>query len=125
RGFRSVFGFRSLRGRGKTRWPACLGLLLECIGELEERGLAPRSSDERQPDWKSLHETHRHGDVGIAGNGRWSSDRRRAPGVAVDQIDAPYRALCRGYQRIEAVAVERGVDTLRTRESHAAGARRP
>src|SRR5438093_12741753 len=93
---------------------AMLRHLLECEGYFYERRLAPRSSEERNPDRQAENETRRNVDVRIAGHRR----RSRASStemITVNQVRRPCRAARGPHQRIQAVLAHNCVDALRSR----------
>jgi len=103
-------------GRQELRRLARLGGLLERIGQLDQRGLAPGAAEERNADGHAEDEFCRDVDIGIAGDG---GERGSATSVvvAVDVIGKSGRAGGGCDDRVEFVFVHRGVDSFGAREA--------
>src|SRR6266496_4071689 len=97
--------------------------LLECEGYSYERRLAPRVSEERNPDWQTENEACRNVDVRIAGH-RGRSRAATTKMIAVNQVRRPCRPARGAHQRIQAVLAHHSVDTFRSRHSMVLRARR-
>ena len=106
-----------VRRRRERRRAAVLRRLLVRVRELDQRRLAPRAAEERDPDRQPADVAHRHRDVRVAGDRR----HRRRPGrrcraaVAVHEIDQPRRPSGRRDQRVELVLRHHRVDAERPR----------
>ena len=64
--------------------------LLVCVGILNQPGLAPRPSDERNPDGQPVREAGRHGDAGIPGDCRRRGARAEEV-IAIQEVGGPGR----------------------------------
>src|SRR6059036_2781270 len=101
-------------GRHEPGRAAMLRRLLECESYSYERRLAPRFSEERNPDWQAEDEACRNVEVRIA------RDRRRSRTsstemIAVNQVRRPCRPARGAHQRTQAVLAHHSVDTFRSR----------
>ena len=82
--------------------------------DAQERGLAPCSTEKREPDWQATVKPGRHRDVRVACNGC----RRGAAAsihVAIHWIDQPRRSRGQADDRVEPMFREHGIDAVRTR----------